>query len=86
VIAGTAEPAGIELRIGEAPEAHVAENPCRRARCRWGMDVTGSFQSRHSRRIVPMRRSQIASAFGLEIGVRSTSRPEARTELSRCLE
>jgi len=45
----------------------------------------GMIQSRHSRRIVPIRRSQVAFAFGLETGDRKTSRPGARIESSRCL-
>ena len=44
----------------------------------------GIIQSRHSRRIVPMTRSQIAFALGLENGERSTARPNARIESSRC--
>ena len=44
----------------------------------------GIIQSRHSRRIVPMTRSQIAFAFGLAKGERNTARPNARIDSSRC--
>jgi len=43
-----------------------------------------SSQSRHSRRIVPITRSQIAFALGLEYGERSTPRPIVRIESSKC--
>ena len=45
----------------------------------------GIIQSRHSRRIVPITRSQIEFAFGLATGDRNTSTPRALIELSRCL-
>ena len=41
------------------------------------------IQSKHSRRIVPITRSQIAFALGLENGERSTARPNVRIESSR---
>ena len=44
----------------------------------------GIIQSRHSRRIVPMTRSQMEFAFGLANGESSTVRPNARIDLSRC--
>jgi hypothetical protein len=43
----------------------------------------GINQSRHSRRTVPMTRSQSAFAFGLAIGDRNVSTPKALIESSR---
>src|SRR5262245_5944318 len=51
---------------------------------RWASDK-GIIQSRHSRRIVPITRSQMESAFGLATGDRNTSTPRALIESSRCL-
>ena len=45
----------------------------------------GISQSRHSRRIVPMTRSQIAFAFGQRGGDFNTSMPSLFTDSSRCL-
>ena len=45
----------------------------------------GISQSRHSRRIVPITRSQMAFAFGLAIGERSTSMPKALIKWSKRL-
>ena len=42
-------------------------------------------QSRHSRRIVPITRSQTEFAFGLATGDRDTFIPNALMESSRCL-
>ena len=46
---------------------------------------TGIIQSRHSRRIVPITRSQMAFAFGLANGERSLSMPKALIESSKRL-
>jgi hypothetical protein len=61
----------------------VVSNPLAQDRAEMRLD-SGIIQSRHSRRIVPMTRSQIAFALGLEKGERSTARPNARIESSRC--
>jgi hypothetical protein len=45
----------------------------------------GINQSRHSRRAVPMTRSQSDFAFGLAMGDRNISTPNALIESSRCL-
>jgi glycerol-3-phosphate dehydrogenase len=69
----------VDLVVEAATATHSRRIERRRA------SDNGIIQSRHSRRIVPMTRSQIAFAFGLANGESNTSRPNARIDSSRCL-
>ena len=69
------------VRCGDV--RRCSEQPTR-ARSSGDEPRTAGSSSPGTRRIVPITRSQIAFALGLENGERSTARPKARIESSRC--